>query len=236
MTQIKMSESWWGLDNEPVSYLDSKDFKAYCGLIATILRQARGPSTIREIHKKLGAAEWRDDAFAVVAATPQHTYQILTKRPRRMHRYVREAHTRFPQWPLPNVVLGVSVEDQATADDRIPILIHTPAYYRFLSIEPLLGPVDLSAFIGEVPTITGESSYRYSYVDQVIVGGESGPDARPMELEWVRNIRHQCAIGGTPFFFKQGSAANWQDFKNFSSFPKDLQVREEIKMVEASAE
>lgn len=55
MTQIKMSESWWGLDNEPVSYLDSKDFKAYCGLIATILRQARGPSTIRDIHKKLGA-------------------------------------------------------------------------------------------------------------------------------------------------------------------------------------
>ncbi|MCO5334929.1 MAG: phage Gp37/Gp68 family protein [Pyrinomonadaceae bacterium] len=119
------------------------------------------------------ADEWRDEAFAIMALTPQHTYQILTKRPERMAVYFNDPQVRKNiysaahygenailekgfrliynrlevhdhTWPLPNVWLGVSVEDQRTASVRIPLLLQTPAAVRFLSIEPLLGPVDLT--------------------------------------------------------------------------------------------
>ena len=93
-------------------------------------------------------------------------------------------------WPLPNVWLGVSVEDQARADERIPDLLATPAGVRFLSCEPLIGPIELPPF-GSL------------YIDWVIAGGESGPGARPMHPDWPRALRDQCAAAGVPFFFKQ---------------------------------
>jgi protein gp37 len=115
-------------------------------------------------------------------------------------------------WPLPNVWLGVSVENQRVADERIPLLLQTPAAVRFLSMEPLLGPVDLSAF----KPFDGEcycSDYRCcprmakdcpeTAIDWVIVGGESGPNARPMHPDWVRSLRDQCKEVGVPFFLKQ---------------------------------
>lgn len=163
--------------------------------------------------------------FATMAGTPQHTYQILTKRHGRMRSVLRDicrcgsghgdgVHLRSAMewaatphsptyvpglssgiyhrtsWPLPNVWLGVSVEDQATADLRIDALLDTPAAVRWLSCEPLLGPVDLSRYLARG-------------IDWVVVGGESGPGSRPMHPEWARTIRDQCAAARVPFLYKQ---------------------------------
>lgn len=148
--------------------------------------------------------EFIADVFAVMAATPQHTYQLLTKRHGRIRSLLRSGEfyalvedaaverLGLPgvQWPLPNLWVGVSAEDQHWADVRIPTLLDTPAAVRFLSCEPLLGPIDLPS----------------GPLDWVIVGGESGPNARPMHRTWVRNLREQCVRAGVPFLFKQWGA------------------------------
>ena len=121
------------------------------------------------------------DIFAVMMATPRHTYQILTKRPERVARLA--VQLPFP----PNVWIGTSVESQAVVD-RIRWLRKVPAAVRFLSCEPLLGPL---------PNLLLEG------IHWVIVGGESGPHARPMHPEWVLDIRDQCVAQEIPFFFKQ---------------------------------
>jgi protein gp37 len=171
--------------------------------------------------------------FQTMADTPRHTYQILTKRPERMRAFLDEEEglgcvaefTGYP-YPLPNVWLGVSTEDQATADERIPLLLQTPAAVRFLSCEPLLGPI---AFHNDwlVPTMMvsgmrGEPSLAFSeaitevgkavakkygvgLIDWVITGGESGPHHRPFDPQWARDIRDQCVAAGVCFFHKQGS-------------------------------
>lgn len=171
------------------------------------------------LHKDV-PDDYIDRVFAVMALTPRHTYQILTKRPERMAAYMSrlmrlapyltdtdersfggrrwESGEAFPPLPLPNVWLGVSVENQATADERIPHLLATPAAVRFLSCEPLLGPVNPWAF--ECP---GDPCLCHKRIDWVIVGGESGPHARPMHPEWVRSLRDQCVDSGVSFFFKQ---------------------------------
>jgi protein gp37 len=129
--------------------------------------------------------------WEVMLYANQHTFQILTKRPQRMARLVGRR--------LPNVWVGTSVENQRYADLRIPHLLATPAAVRFLSIEPLLGPVDLEAYLLDEP----EHEELGPRLDWVIAGGESGPGARPMHPEWVRSIRDQCTDAGVPFFFKQ---------------------------------
>jgi len=121
-------------------------------------------------------------------------------------------------WPLPNVWLGVSVEDQTTADERIPLLLDTPAAVRFVSYEPALGPVCLSDLhdgsggvimplvgLHWVPTGQGMklSGGKGPRLDWIIAGSESGPGARPAELGWFRSVRDRCAAAGVPFFFKQ---------------------------------
>lgn len=141
--------------------------------------------------------------FTTMEKSPQHTFQILTKRPERMLPVVEWVGRKFIEmgdlWPLPNVWLGVSVEDQKTADERIPILLQVPAAVRFLSVEPLLGPVDLlySAFNG------ADSFGRMEGLDWVIVGGESGPKSRPCDLAWIRSIVEQCKGAAVPCFVKQ---------------------------------
>lgn len=170
--------------------------------------------------------EWIDQIFAVMALAPQHTFQVLTKRPERMREYFADLGLRAEmigieaeaiggidrhtedlkqRWPLPlpNVWLGVSVEDQATADVRIPLLLQTPAAVRWVSAEPLLGPVDLlySAFDGAWPF------KEMGQLDWVVVGGESGRNARPMHPYWARSLRDQCQAAGVPFLFKQWG--NW---------------------------
>jgi len=162
-----------------------------------------------------------DSVFAVMELSRQHVFQVLTKRPERMRDYTIES--RKHRRPLPNVWLGVSVEDQAAADERIPLLLDTPAAVRWISAEPLLGPVDLTEI--KVPSehdklnhsgfypsrfnaLTAEYDDKHYHqppaaIDWVVVGGESGPKARPMQGDWARSLRNQCAIFGVPFLFKQ---------------------------------
>lgn len=153
--------------------------------------------------------------WAVMAATPQHTYQVLTKRHGRMRSLLSslefdlavaaawsaldttagsltEDHT--PPYPLPNVWLGVSAENQRWANTRINALLNTPAAVRFVSCEPLLGPIEYDEF---------------PVVDWVIVGGESGHGARPMHPDWARSLRDQCADAGVAFHFKQ-----WGEYRH----------------------
>ncbi len=180
----------------------------------------------------------RDQVFAVMALCPRHTFQVLTKRPDVMRRYVVERHSRnevelaaepirrgiealggkhmFP-WPLPNVWLGVSVEDQARANERIPDLLATHAAVRFISAEPLLGRVNL------VPWATPETDliadgqgfvvrHRLPGISWCIVGGESGPGARPMRREWAEHLLDQCEALNVRAFFKQTGSNRGPDW------------------------
>lgn len=112
------------------------------------------------------------------------------------------SYKRRDLWPLPNVWLGVSVEDQAAADERIPFLLQTPAAIRWLSMEPLLGPVDLARSCRPWGP-GGASAAMLSKINWVVVGGESGPKARPRHPDLARSLRDQCAAAGVPFLFKQ---------------------------------
>lgn len=160
--------------------------------------------------------------FAVMALADHHTFQLLTKRHGRMRSLLnsREFGMMFqeawenepgpdgpeaysPPWPLPNVWLGVSAEDQKRADLRIPALLDTPAAVRWISVEPLLGPVNL-----HTDPIEAGTPFWGSQLDWVVVGGESGPGARPMHPDWARSLRDQCVAAGVPFLFKQ-----WGEFR-----------------------
>lgn len=192
--------------------------------------------------------------FGVMAACQQHTFQVLTKQPKRAAEWFawignagwaeRRCHSEAAKvtgravptpidctWPLPNVHLGVSVEDQTTADARIPLLLTLPAAVRFVSAEPLLGPVNLyiptrtfgPRSDGEMgcdhccngdrcddPSHRDRSSCKYCRgtgaarkLDWVIVGGESGPGARPFNLDWAQEVVKQCSAAGVPCFVKQ---------------------------------
>ncbi len=147
--------------------------------------------------------------FSVMSECPQHTFQILTKRPQVMLETLRTACAVYDfDKPLPNVWLGVSVEDQNAADERIPLLMATPAALRWLSVEPLLGPVNLERWLCSCPVrceLAGGSIACTSdgYVDWVVIGGESGPNARPCALEWIESIVKQCQAASVPVFVKQ---------------------------------
>lgn len=136
----------------------------------------------------------------------------LSSADRQRVRSATRAWQPWAPWPLPNVWLGVSVEDQRYADLRIPHLLATPAAVRFLSIEPLLGPVDLSRVLGLEWSEIGEFWMQEMFaalqgrrvpIDWVIVGGESGPGARPLDIEWIRTILAQCTEAQVPVFVKQ---------------------------------
>lgn len=171
--------------------------------------------------------EYIDRVFAVMACASQHTFQVLTKRPGRMQAYLsapglsarldRRVMTQFDGWspdaldlvramPLPNVWLGVSAEDQATAEERIPPLGQTPAAVRFVSAEPLLGAIDFGNAFDPAP-----DGSPYRPVNWVIVGGESGPGARPIDLGWVHSIVENCQFAGVPVFVKQLGAVPMMD-------------------------
>ena len=172
------------------------------------------------------ADEWRDDAWDIIRRTPHLTYQILTKRPALIER-------RLPKdWGdgYPNVWLGVSLEDQAAAFNRISVLRWIPAKRHFLSVEPLLGFVDLH------PWLSGIERQDGAKIDWVIVGGESGSKARFCGLGWVRAVVRQCKGAHVPVFIKQLGAnsdaelGGWPivDRKggDMNEWPKDLRVRE----------
>lgn len=149
-----------------------------------------------------------DKVFGVMGSEEagHHTFQVLTKRPERMLRYTERFTTGGVEFDklFPLVWLGVSVEDQRTADERIPLLLQTPAAIRFVSAEPLLGPVDLGKWMW-IPDPHGASADLMPSrgLDQCIVGGESGPGARPCDVSWIRSIVAQCRAAGTKVFVKQ---------------------------------
>lgn len=164
--------------------------------------------------------EWRRDLWALIDATPNLIWLLLTKRPQNIRKmlpvnYIGLTDRGWPAWP--NVWLGTTVENQAEADRRIPHLLAVPAAKRFLSCESLLGLVDLrevcdghafyNAFTGNKwHDGYGLSNFERSTsggIDWVIAGGESGPHARPSHPDWFRSLRDQCAAAGVPFFFKQ---------------------------------
>lgn len=193
------------------------------------------------------ADDFISQIFAVMALAPQHRFQILTKRPERMRDYLlrektpgdihramvivpnertRNARDRYfggltaKHWPLENVWLGVSVEDQSTAAYRIPLLLETPAAIRFVSAEPLLQQVNLRQLGADaaghprwcqIDALTGRQSDMGPpcsnlpvSLNWVVCGGESGwPGAKPMHPAWVRSLRDQCIAANVPFFFKQ---------------------------------
>jgi protein gp37 len=229
-----------------------------------------------------------DQVFAVMALSPWHTYQVLTKRPERMRAYMLERwqpaaaqtfkvdeiqvdmpaetegedrqdqvlmaaekilagplgdqdrfwtkderHLSHVQpWPLPNVWLGTSVEDQATADARIPLLLQTPAAKRFVSYEPALAGVDFTGWFYrcDCDCSRPEEPHDEPILDWVIVGGESGPGARPFDVAWARSTVRQCKAAGVACFYKQGGASNRcvhnSKGGHFECFPPDLQIRE----------
>lgn len=204
--------------------------------------------------------EFIDKVFAVMALCPQHTFQVLTKRPERMAEYLATRTAiddsakvdRMPQWyqvatamlddgaasmprgawdrahdnmpnpskPLPNVWLGTSVENQAAADERIPQLLQCQAAVRFLSVEPLLGPIDFLRIPNTSPPHPncphGAPSRR---IDWTIIGGESGAKARPYALEWASDIIAQCRAAGVPVFHKQCGSFPVTTNYNLHDFP-----------------
>jgi protein gp37 len=157
-----------------------------------------------------------------------HIFMVLTKRPERMAKLWK------PKVPLDNLWLGVTCENQQAADERIPILLQMPAAVRFVSVEPMLEPVDLSEWLKEVrycerhgqlcdEGVRWENDQlvckycrrpvdRMRLLNWVIAGGETGPNARPMHPDWVRSLRDQCQEAGVPFFFKQ-----WGQWNDLSS-------------------
>ncbi len=205
--------------------------------------------------------EQLDQIFAVMALSPQHIFQVLTKRPERMRDYLLEMERCFNdddrefskrwgtavaevtespcaagaiediEFPLPNVWLGVSVEDNRRADERIPFLLDTPAAIRWISAEPLLALLDVMPYLliytheddailaaapaSDVPVLpyhdpatTQSEDISTPRLDWVVAGGESGPNARPMHPDWARALRNQCADAEVPFLFKQWGS--WQ--------------------------
>jgi protein gp37 len=217
--------------------------------------------------------DFLDRVFAVMALAEQHQFIVLTKRPERMCSYLTDAllsgwdrsdkvnmraHDIDPErafgqipargdsWPLRNVILGVSCEDQKRADERIEILRYTPAACRAVSAEPLLAPIDFGAWLA-APEPSGTTSGGVQemiagapLIDWIIIGGESGPRARPCDMDWVRDIRDQCRAAGVACFTKQLGAhviaryrgeplrvfLNNSKGGDMNEWPNDLRIRE----------
>lgn len=184
-----------------------------------------------------------DRVFAVMALASRHAFQVLTKRPDRMAEYMNESKIGragfvegrakaiardvckimdgvYLKWPLENVWLGCTCESQEWADKRIPHLLKCPAAVRFLSVEPMLGPVLVGEYLGSVLEDSAGIDNRgwpLDGIDWVIAGGESGRNARPMHPDWARSLRDQCERAGVPFFFKQ-----WGEWLPISDAPIEV--------------
>lgn len=144
--------------------------------------------------------DWRADLFQLIQSTPDLDWLLVTKRVGRAGEVLRGIDPNWSAAPWRNVWLGATVVNQDEANRDIPKLLDTPAAVRFLSCEPLLGPLDLSKVL--IPA-TGSPRSALGHLDWVIAGGESGTHARPMHPDWSRRLRDQCAAVGVSFFFKQ---------------------------------
>jgi protein gp37 len=174
-------------------------------------------ASLADVFDNAVPTAWRIDLFNLIASTPHLDWLLVTKRIGNVLDMLDVALgfgsvKPVAPWPWPNVWLGISVTSQAEADRDIPKLLQVPAAVRFLSCEPLLGPLDLEHEYladrcgGRYPFPSLPREHRTTWLhllDWVIVGGESGPKARPMHPQWARSLRDQCAAAGVPFLFKQ---------------------------------
>lgn len=185
---------------------------------------------------------WIDRVFAVMESAKQHTFLLLTKRPLRMLEYLSQmpdSAARRGNWPLRNVWLGTSVEDQETAVRRIPALLRCPAALHYVSVEPMLGPVDLTHLDVDgnhsdpenewcqIDALTGRHSDMGRpcpsidvRLDWVVAGGESGPGARPTHPLWVYDLQRQCEQAWIPYWWKQWGG--WVPVEKGHGRPGDL--------------
>lgn len=192
-TRVRTSAANW---REPLRWnrqaqKEGRRYKVFCASLADVFEE------------RAELMSWRADLFDLIAQTPNLDWLLLTKRPENIMPMLIDAGRGFQ--PLPDHVwIGTSVENQEQADKRIPELLKVPAKVRFLSCEPLLGPLDLWWYT--IPHFAADDPRHWPQrngVEWVIVGAESGQGARPMDLDWVRKIRNQCVIQAIPFFFKQ---------------------------------
>lgn len=167
------------------------------------------------------------DIFKVIKEAQRHTFLILTKRPD-----IMKAFLSCYKNTLPNLWLGVTAENQHTADERIPILLNTPAAKRFVSVEPMLESMDIAYYMPEYDYRPTYEYYQKAYpscgkspiqtkpgLDWVICGAETGQSARPLDLNWARGLRDQCFENNVPFFFKKAGPTG-------TLIPLDLMIRE----------
>lgn len=187
-------------------------------------------ASLADVFDKEVDPQWRIDLFRLIQQTPHLDWLLLTKRigiARRMLNDTMSAlhHGSWDEWPWAHVWLGATCVTQAEIDRDVPKLLETPARVRFLSCEPLMEAITLEGrwVDHENPAVHENWLERINWV---IVGGESGRDPRPMAQQWVETIREQCAARGVAFFMKQGSQANWPNYKDFSRFGDSIRVRE----------
>lgn len=182
-----MSENYWRrpLRWQATAAKTGQRARVFCASMADVF----------EDHPQV--ADWRMRLFNLIDSTPMLDWLLLTKRPENVMPIMADwlEGTAFPS----NIWLGTSVEDQRRADERIPYLLRVPARVRFLSCEPLLGPLDLRDYIGWHSSDMADCET----IHWLIVGGESGHAARPMHPDWTRSLRDQCVAAGVAFFFKQ---------------------------------
>lgn len=195
-------------------------------------------------HKNL-SVEYIAKVYAIMFLTERHTYQILTKRPERrlevfksdeffeyLWKYCNQYHDKYIKhleqelyfydeikslFPFNNIWEGTSTENQETANERIPLLLQTPAAVRWISAEPLLGAIDL-AEVNELCSVNGVDTTKSTGLDWCVVGGESGHKKRPLNADWFRQIRDYCNGAGVKFFMKQ--------MDKMQEIPEDLMIRQ----------
>ena len=193
-----------------------------------IICNEKGIERIRKIPEGKTVSIWNDlfhkdvpfkfiyHAINVMAEKPDCQFFVLTKRAARLKGWVSEAK---------NIHFGVTCENQEQADLRIPWLLSAEVESRFLSIEPMLGPVSLS--VSWLSVLIGDGPERMDGINYVIVGCETGPNARPCKIEWIRNVVQQCKDAGVKCFVK-AIPVNGKPCRNIAKFPEDLRVRELI--------
>jgi protein gp37 len=210
----ELSAELCGCDNcGSIHHLNDARRRVFCASLGDVFDNEVSPN-------------WRFDLFELINRTPNLDWLLLTKRignATSMIADVFERNTRYsapgqprpsmlPPWPWPNVWIGATICNQAEADRDIPKLLAVPARVRFLSIEPMLGPIDLDRWINPVSQVFGTLHQPPFALSLVIIGGESGPHAREFDIKWPKSIVSQCTVAGIPPFVKQmGSNPVWHD-------------------------
>jgi protein gp37 len=197
-------------------------------------------ASLADIFDNQVSTRWRDDLWHLIDQTPHLDWQLLTKRPQNIEKMLPDPRTGVKSWGSgwPNVWLGTSAENQEEADRRVPHLLRAPAVVRFVSLEPLLRPIDIVKFLltyqchdcfngrtrvkgyffDECCAACNGTGVKLPRLDWVIVGGESGPSARPMQQAWAVSLRDQCAAAEVAFFMKQMTKK--------APIPQHLMIRE----------